>query len=65
MEGIPTLKNILFMIYCTEYIIAQRRKGYPDQAFYEEYDFICHEKENCLSVQTPSALQETPLLHTE
>lgn len=26
---------------CTEYIISQRVKGFPDQSFYEEYDFVC------------------------
>ena len=62
------MKNILFMIYCTEYIIAQRKKGYPDQSFYNEYDFICHARfQEDLIPNSPqtSGIQAETLLHRE
>lgn len=31
-----------WLLMSAEYIIAQKeRGGYPDQKFYEEYDFVC------------------------
>ena len=33
-----------WMMLCTEYFIALRERCYPDESFYKEYDFICHER---------------------
>lgn len=34
----------LWMEQCILYFISLRSKGYPDESFYNEYDFICHER---------------------
>ena len=35
-----------WMVLCSIYFIEQKKKGYPDQAFYNEYDFVCKERWN-------------------
>lgn len=68
MEGLSDLRNIQFMIDCTQYIIAQRERGYPDQSFYNEYDFICHvrlQKDLISNSSQTSGIQAEALLHRE
>lgn len=34
----------LWMDDCSVYFISLRAKGYPDESFYKEYDFVCKER---------------------
>lgn len=53
---------------CSIYFISQRAKGYPDESFYNEYDFICHARLESNSISNSSqidCLQAETLLHRE
>lgn len=44
-----------FFLHSTEYIITLKEKGFSDQGFYNEYDFICLE---VYKSNHPEALEE-------
>ena len=35
-----------FFLQSVEYLLALKDKGWGDEGFYNEYDFICHEVYN-------------------
>ena len=44
-----------FFLHSTEYISTLREKGFSDEGFYTEYDFICYE---VYKINHPEALEE-------
>ncbi len=44
-----------FFLQSTEYISTLRQKGFSDEGFYIEYDFICLE---LYKIRNPKALEE-------
>jgi len=44
-----------FFLNSTEYIISLKEKGFSDQGFYDEYDYICLE---VYKNKHPEALEE-------
>lgn len=44
-----------FFLQSTEYIITLRQKGFSDEGFYMEYDYICFE---VYKINHPEAIQE-------
>lgn len=44
-----------FFSQATEYISTLREKGFSDESFYTEYDFICYE---VYKINHPESIQE-------
>lgn len=51
-----------FFLQSTEYIITLKEKGFSDQGFYNEYDFICLE---VYKSNHPEALEEVNNMQTK
>ena len=57
-----------FFSYSTEYIITLKEKGFSDESFYTEYDFIClevYKNKHPEALEQVNNLQEKALLHRE
>lgn len=53
---------------CVTYWISLKQKGWYDESFYNEYDFVCHEvfdQTNPEPKTQSNTLQTTILLHRE
>ena len=46
-----------FFFSAIEYILALRLKGWGDEGFYKEYDFICHEIYDFKTLEESNAIQ--------
>lgn len=44
-----------FFLQSTEYILALKDKGFSDESFYNEYEFLCYET---YKIRNPKALEE-------
>ena len=51
-----------FFFDSTEYISTLRQKGFSDEGFYIEYDFICYE---VYKINHPEALEEVNNMQTK
>ena len=51
-----------FFLQSTEYIITLKEKGFSDQGFYNEYDYICLE---VYKYNHPEALEEVNNMQTK
>lgn len=54
-----------FFFSAIEYIISLRLKGWGDESFYKEYDFICHEIYDLKTVEQCNIIQTKILLSEE
>lgn len=57
-----------FFSQSTEYIITLKQKGFSDESFYIEYDYIClevYKNKHPESIQEVNRLQTLALLHRE
>ena len=54
-----------FFLQATEYWIALKDKGWFDEGFYTEYDFICHETYDLKILGESNTLQAEIFLHGE
>ena len=54
-----------FFFSAIEYIISLRLKGWGDEGFYKEYDFICHEIYDLKTLEECNAIQEKIFLYGE
>ena len=50
-----------FFSQSTEYLLTLKEKGFSDESFYVEYDFICLET---YKIRNPKAIQEIDSLQT-
>ena len=54
-----------FFFSAIEYIISLRLKGWGDEGFYKEYDFICHEIYDFKTLEESNAVQAEIFLSGE
>ena len=54
-----------FFFSAIEYIISLRLKGWGDEGFYREYDFICHELYDLKTLEDCNKIQEKIFLQGE
>ena len=54
-----------FSLLSTEYLLALKLKGWFDEGFYNEYDFICHELYDIKTLEESSAIQAEIFLSGE
>ena len=50
-----------FFLQATEYILTLKDKGFSDESFYNEYDFICYET---YKIHHPESIQEINNIQT-
>ena len=54
-----------FFFSAIEYILALKLKGWGDEGFYKEYDYICHEVYDFKTLEESHALQAEIFLSGE
>ena len=54
-----------FFFSAIEYIISLRLKGWGDEGFYKEYDFICHENYDLKTLEECNDIQKEIFLYGE
>lgn len=54
-----------FFFQSVEYFIALKLKGWGDEGFYREYDFICHEMYDLKTLEECNTLQAEIFLSGE
>ena len=54
-----------FFLLSTEYLLALKDKGWFDEKFYTEYDWICHETYDLKVLEESNSLQAEIFLHGE
>ena len=51
-----------YYLQSIEYILSRKDKGYPDEAFNTEYDYICYE---VYKIKHPESIQEVNSIQTK